>query len=91
MAYNTEEEAEQIIEGISKNVVGEQTGEWDFSIIKVGKLNQVQAQGSSNVTDNQREDFFKKLNATYDGEIGNRLAGPKEKGYVQLFNKIIQK
>ncbi len=91
VAYNTEEEAEQIIEGISKNVVGEQTGEWDFSIIKVGKLYQVQAQGSSNVTDNQREDFFKKLNATYDGEIGNRLAGPKEKGYVQLFNKIIQK
>ena len=85
VAYNTEDEAQKIVNEMQKKFVGETTGTWDFTIVKVGKLYQVQTQYGANVTEEQKAFFFNILNFEYDGQIGNMKADTKEKGFVQIF------
>ena len=42
VAYNTEKEAQKIVDEMQKKIVGETTGTWDFTVVKLGKLYQVQ-------------------------------------------------
>ena len=85
VAYNTEDEAQKIVDEMQKKIVGETTGTWDFTIVKVGKLYQVQTQYGANVTEEQKAFFFNILNFEYDGQMGNMKAVTKEKGFVQIF------
>jgi len=85
VAYNTEDEAQKIVDEMQKKFVGETTGTWDFTIVKVGKLYQVQTQYGANVTEEQKAFFFNILNFEYDGQMGNMKAVTKEKGFVQIF------
>ena len=85
VAYNTEDEAQKIVDEMQKKIVGETTGTWDFTIVKVGKLYQVQTQYGANVTEEQKAFFFNILNFEYDGQMGNMKADTKEKGFVQIF------
>jgi len=85
VAYNTEDEAQKIVDEMQKKFVGDTTGTWDFTIVKVGKLYQVQTQYGANVTEEQKAFFFNILNFEYDGQMGNMKAVTKEKGFVQIF------
>jgi len=85
VAYNTEDEAQKIVDEMQKKFVGDTTGTWDFTIVKVGKLYQVQTQYGANVTEEQKAFFFNILNFEYDGQMGNMKADTKEKGFVQIF------
>ena len=85
VSYNTEDEAQKIVDEMQKKFVGETTGTWDFTIVKVGKLYQVQTQYGANVTEEQKAFFFNILNFEYDGQMGNMKAVTKEKGFVQIF------
>jgi len=85
VAYNTEDEAQKIVDEMQKKFVGDTTGTWYFTIVKVGKLYQVQTQYGVNVTEEQKAFFFNILNFEYDGQMGNMKAVTKEKGFVQIF------
>jgi len=85
VAYNTEDEAQKIVDEMQKKFVGDTTGTWYFTIVKVGKLYQVQTQYGVNVTEEQKAFFFNILNFEYDGQMGNMKAETKEKGFVQIF------
>lgn len=90
VAYNTEEEAQKIVDNIRDNVVGDTTGTWEFAIKKVGDVYQVQTQGGSTITDNQHKAFFDALASEYPGEMGNLNARwddkVKDKDYVQVIS-----
>ena len=85
VAYNTEDEAQKIVDEMQKKIVGETTGTWDFTVVKLGKLYQVQTKYGANVTEEQKAFFFNILNFEYDGQMGNMKADTKEKGFVQIF------
>jgi len=85
VAYNTEDEAQKIVDEMQKKIVGETTGTWDFTVVKLGKLYQVQTKYGANVTEEQKAFFFNILNFKYDGQMGNMKADTKEKGFVQIF------
>ena len=85
VAYNTEKEAQKIVDEMQKKIVGETTGTWDFTVVKLGKLYQVQTKYGANVTEEQKAFFFNILNFEYDGQMGNMKADTKEKGFVQIF------
>ena len=90
VAYNTEGEAQQIVDNIRDNVVGDTTGTWEFAVVKVGDLYQVQTQGGATITDNQHKAFFNALASEYPGEMGNlnaRWDGEvKDKDFVQVIS-----
>ena len=85
IAYKTEDEAQLMVDKIRDGIVGDKTGAWEFAIIKVGNVYQVQTQGNTNLTNEQTETFFNKLQSEYPGQMGN-LKGkwPKDKDYVQV-------
>jgi len=84
IAYKTEDEAQLMVDKIRDGIVGDKTGGWEFAIIKVGNVYQVQTQGNTNLTDEQTATFFNKLQSEYPGEMGNLKAGVKDKDYVQV-------
>ena len=90
VAYNTEGEAQKIVDNIRDNVVGDTTGTWEFAIKKVGDVYQVQTQGGATITDNQHEAFFNALASEYPGEMGNLNARwddkVKDKDFVQIIS-----
>ena len=73
-----------MVDKIRDGIVGDKTGGWEFAIIKVGNVYQVQTQGNTNLTDEQTATFFNKLQSEYPGEMGNLKAGVKDKDYVQV-------
>jgi hypothetical protein len=84
VAYKTEDEAQRMVEKIRDGIVGDNTGTWEFAIIKVGDIYQVQTQGGATITDEQNKTFFNKLASEYPGQMGNLSAKPKDKDYVQI-------
>ena len=84
IAYKTEDEAQRMVEKIRDGIVGDNTGTWEFAIIKVGDIYQVQTQGGATITDEQNKTFFNKLASEYPGQMGNLSAKPKDKDYVQI-------
>jgi len=84
VAYKTEDEAQRMVEKIRDGIVGDKTGTWEFAIIKVGDIYQIQTQGGATITDEQNKTFFNKLASEYPGQMGNLSAKPKDKDYVQI-------
>ena len=84
VAYNTKDEAEEIVDKIQKKVIGKETGGWELAIVKVGDLFQIQTQGGANVTAEQKAAFFNALSSEFPGEMGNIDAERGAKDWVQI-------
>ena len=84
VAYETQDEAELMVEKIRERIVGDDTGVWELAVTKIDNVYQIQTQNNVNVTEDQKTAFFNKLASEYPGEMGNLKAGIKDKDYVQI-------